>query len=93
MDVNEFRQAVRNLVTFAEDTWIQNEFYKGYILQVNQVDLKQLEFLAETALEDRDVRESVRKLFSPIYQVLDSTEGTNLIAELLNKEVPPGRPN
>ena len=52
-----------------------------------------LRVLAETSLLDEDVRESVRKLFAPIYKVLDSTESTNLIAELLNKELPPGKPN
>jgi hypothetical protein len=93
MDVNEFRTAVRNLATFAEDLWIQNEFYKGYILQVNQIDPERLEFLADTALQVQDVRESVRKLFAPIYTALDSTESADLIQELLNKQVPPGKPN
>jgi hypothetical protein len=93
MDVTEFRRAVRSLATFAEDLWIQNEFHKGYILQVNQVDPVQLQVLAETASQVPDIRESVRKLFAPIYRVLDSTESTNLITELLNKQVPPGKPN
>jgi hypothetical protein len=74
MDVTEFRQAVRNLATFAEDLWMQNEFYKGYILQFTEIDPQRLEFLASRMLEERDVRESVRKLFAPIYKVLDSIQ-------------------
>jgi hypothetical protein len=93
MDVTEFRQAVRSLARFAEDFWIQNEFHKGYILRDNQIDPVHLELLAQTALQTPDVRESVRKLFAPIYMVLDSTESTDLITELLNKQVPPGKPN
>jgi len=41
----------------------------------------------------QEVRESVRKLFAPIYSALDSTESADLIQELLNKQVPPGKPN
>jgi hypothetical protein len=93
MDINQFRAAVRNLATFAEGLFVLNEFHKGYILQVNQIAPEQLEFLADTALQVQDVRDSVRKLFAPIYQVLDSTESTDLIQELLNKQVPPGKPN
>jgi hypothetical protein len=93
MDVNEFRTAVRSLATYAEDIWIQIEFYKRYILQVNQIDPQRLDLMAEEALEDSEVRQSVRKLFVPIYHVLDSTESADLIHELLNKQVPPGKPN
>jgi hypothetical protein len=93
MDVNEFRKAVRSLATYAEDLWIKNEFHKGYILQADEVDPMQLELLAETALQDSDVRKIVGKLFAPIYKVLDSAESTDLITELLNKQVPPGKPN
>jgi hypothetical protein len=93
MNVNQFRTAVRDLATYAEDLFILNEFHKGYILQVNQIAPEQLEFLADTALQVEDVRESVRKLFAPIYQVLDSTESTDLIQELFDKQVPPGKPN
>ena len=93
MDVNEFRQAVRNLATFAEDLWIQNEFFKGYALQVNEIDPERLESMAQIAMQDMEVRQSVRKLFASIYQVLDSAESTDLIEELLKKDVPPGKPN
>jgi hypothetical protein len=93
MDVNEFQKAVRSLTAFAEDLWIQNEFHKGYILETNQVDPVQLELLAETALQDSDVRKIVGKLFAPIYKVLDSAESTDLITELLKKELPSGKPN
>ena len=44
-------------------------------------------------MQDEDIRESVRKLFAPIYQVLESAESTDLIEELLKKDVPPGKPN
>jgi hypothetical protein len=93
MDVTEFRQAVRNLATFAEDLWMQNEFYKGYILQFTEIDPERLEFLASRMLEEKAVRESVRKLFAPIHKMLDSANSTDLITELLNKQVPPGKPN
>jgi hypothetical protein len=93
MDVHEFRQAVRNLAIFAEDLWIQNEFFKGYVLQVNEIDPERLESMVQTAMQDMEVRESVHKLFAPIYQVLESAESTDLITELLNKPVPPGKPN
>jgi hypothetical protein len=49
--------------------------------------------LVESLLQVLDIRDSVRKLFAPIYQVLDSTESTDLIAELLSKQIPPGKPN
>jgi hypothetical protein len=92
MDVNEFRTAVRNLATLAEDLSIQNEFYKGYILQFDQIDPERLERLTEGLLQNAEVRESAHKHFAPFFNVLDSTESTDLIEGLL-KEVPPGEPN
>ena len=93
MDVNQFRQAVRNLATLAEDLWIQTEFYKGLILETNNVDPENLEALAQAALRVKDVRESAHNLFSPIHNVLDSVDTNDLIAELLEKHTPPGKPN
>jgi hypothetical protein len=93
MDVTEFRKAIRHLATFAEDLWIQNEFYKGYILQSDPIDSGHLERLANRMLEDGDVRKSAHKMFAPIFSVLDSTESADLIEELLKKEIPPGKPN
>jgi hypothetical protein len=93
MDANEFRTAVRHLATFAEDLWMQNEFHKGYILQINEVSSEQLGLLTDAAMQDSDSRESAHKLFAPIYKVLDESETSDLIAELLNKQVPPGKPN
>jgi hypothetical protein len=49
--------------------------------------------MAQIAMQDMEVRQSVRKLFASIYQVLDSAESTDLIEELLKKDVPPGKPN
>jgi hypothetical protein len=43
MDVTQFRQAVRNLAILAEDLWIQTEFYKGVILETDNVDPENLE--------------------------------------------------
>lgn len=42
MDVTQFRQAVRNLAILAEDLCIQTEFYKGVILETNNVDPENL---------------------------------------------------
>jgi hypothetical protein len=92
MNVDEFRTAVHNLATFAEDLWIQKEFYKGYILQFDQIDPERLERLTEGLLQNAEVRESARKLFAPIFNVLDSADSTDLIEGLLKKEAPPDKP-
>jgi hypothetical protein len=52
-----------------------------------------LELLTEDLLQNAEVRESARKLFAPIFNVLDSAESTDLIEGLLKKEVSPGKPN
>jgi hypothetical protein len=93
MNVEEFRTAVRSLATLAKDLWIQNEFYKGYILQFDQIDPERLKLLTEGLLQNAEVRESAHKLFAPIFNVLDSTESTDLVEGLLNKEIPPSKPN
>ena len=89
MDVNQFRQAVQP----SQKIWIQTGFHKGVILETNNVDPEKLEALTQAALHVKEVRESEHSLFTPIYNVLDSVDTDDLIAELLEKHTPPGKPN
>ena len=70
--MNPFRHAVRNLTTLTEELWIQTEFYKR--AHCGNVEPANLEPRTQAAVHVKDVRESAHNLFSPIYNVPDSTE-------------------
>ena len=47
MDVLRFQQAVRSLVSLAEDLWVQTEVYRGYILETGSISEEELESLTQ----------------------------------------------
>lgn len=93
-DAEKFQQAVRSLAAFAEDLWIQSEFYKAFILETDSITPENLELLAKSACHDSVHRDAAHKLFVGIFEVLDQPETMQLMEELLLREPNrPGKPN
>ena len=97
MDVDEFRNSVRSLTTFAEELWIEVEFYKSYIREAGPMSKYSLEELAAAASRNTELRACAHRLFSIIVDmiILDMLDarGTDKVIESLLKTVQPGRPN
>jgi hypothetical protein len=66
---------------------------QGIYLQFDRIDSQHLERLTEGLLQNAEVRESAHRQFAPIFNVLDSTESTDLVEGLLKKDVSSGKPN
>jgi methylphosphotriester-DNA--protein-cysteine methyltransferase len=97
MDVDEFRNSVRSLTAFAEELWIEVEFYKRYIRETGSMSEESLEELAAAASRDTELGACAHRLFSIIVDmiILDMLDarGTDRVIERLLKTVQPGRPN
>jgi hypothetical protein len=92
-NAQKFKEAVRSLAAFAEDLWIQSEFYKAFILESRSITPQYLELLAESACSDSALKDAAHKLFARIFEVLDQPETRQLMEDLLKKPIPPHKPN
>jgi hypothetical protein len=91
MDVLRFQQAVRSLVSLAEDLWIQTEVYRGYILETGSISEEELESLTQAASFDAEIQASAHQVFSRIFERLDEPGTHAVIDNLLSLKRPTGR--
>jgi hypothetical protein len=91
MDVLRFRQAVRSLVSLAEDLWVQTEVYRGYILETGSISEEELESLTQAASFDAEIQASAHQVFSTIFERLDEPGTHAVIDNLLGLKRPTGR--
>ena len=89
----QFKATLRLLVTELENIWIEAEAYRTLILATAIATPETLQQVAQKALDDPNIRNGARQQFSQMWNALDQTADGLLIAELLGRLPPSGKPN
>lgn len=93
MELNRFKETMRQLCVRVEDQEIENMVYFDLIIESGIISLKDLKQRVDDALLDPDRRKKVREMYSAMWKAIDDS-GTNAVAQdLLNNLPPTDKPN